>query len=152
MAEATKKRFQDILKKQQSAAATAQTAPVATTAAAASTKPAEKPVDKTKEAKKPAVVAKKALKLADIKHLPKLNKEQTETLSTLTKSGKAKDDLAAVLSAKVTTDDQLFDMAKKYGVSDVDIKKYKKTPNPGTMRMSLGIRIRHLIMVGLSSK
>jgi hypothetical protein len=114
----------------------------------------------TKAATKAAPAPKRLIKFSEIKHAPKLNKDQQaaydsyevvpDTYSANLKPKQVKDDLGRLLKPDVITTDQMFDMARKYGVSDSDIKRYKKTPNAGLCRMSLGNRLRHLCQLGLT--
>lgn len=148
-------------------AAVAKAAAAKAAAAATVKTAAEKTAaDKQSKAEKPKVLltnpkGRKFVKLSEVKYL-KLSKAQLQEMAKISirkdtfardlKRGEAWDELSAAMSSKVMSLDDIFDLARKYGVSDADIKKYKKTPNPGLCRMSLGIRLRHLIVAANAAK
>jgi hypothetical protein len=90
--------------------------------------------------------------LRQIRHLPLLTVEQQAAFDAyevrpeldVRKMGKrrVKDDLARFLKADVLTVEQVFKLAKDYGIPEANLKKAASATNLGLKRMALGNQLR----------
>jgi hypothetical protein len=107
------------------------------------------------KAKKPTPPPRPAplfIELKQIQHLPTLTAEQQAAFGRyevrpdldVRKLGRhfVKDDLARLLKADVLTTDQVFKLARNYGISEVNLQKAAKAVNAGLTRMTIGNQLR----------
>jgi hypothetical protein len=107
------------------------------------------------ESKKPTPLPRPAplfIDLKQVQHLPTLTAEQQAAFDAyqvrpdldVRKMGKkqVKDDLSRLLKPDVLTTEQVFKLARDYGIPDESLKKTAKAVNPGLTRMTIGNQLR----------